>query len=52
MNKFLKEFKDRGFFYQCTDENELSQLMDKKKLKLILALIVQLKVYMLVVCFK
>ena len=24
MNKFLKEFKDRGYFYQCTNENELS----------------------------
>ena len=33
MNKFLKEFKDRGFFYQCTDENELSKLLDKKKIK-------------------
>ena len=33
MNKFLKEFKDRGFFYQCTDENDLSNLMDKKKIK-------------------
>ena len=33
MNKFLKEFKDRGFFYQCTDENELSSLLDKKKIK-------------------
>ena len=33
MNKFLKEFKDRGFFYQCTDENSLSELMDKKKIK-------------------
>ncbi len=33
MNKFLKEFKDRGFFYQCTDENELSELLDKKKIK-------------------
>ena len=33
MNKFLKEYKDRGFFYQCTDENNLSQLMDKKKIK-------------------
>ena len=31
MNKFLKEFKDRGFFYQCTDEEELSKLLDKKK---------------------
>ena len=33
MNKFLKEFKDRGYFYQCTDENELSWLLDKKKIK-------------------
>ena len=33
MNKFLKEFKDRGFFYQCTDENKLSNLLDKKKIK-------------------
>jgi tyrosyl-tRNA synthetase len=33
MNKFLKEFKDRGFFYQCTNENELSKLLDKKKIK-------------------
>ena len=32
MNKFLKEFKDRGFFYQCTNENELSKLLDKKKI--------------------
>ena len=33
MNKFLKEFKDRGFFYQCTNENELSQKLDKEKIK-------------------
>ena len=33
MNKFLKEFKDRGFFYQCTNESELSELLDKKKIK-------------------
>ncbi len=32
MNKFLKEFKDRGFFYQCTNENDLSKLMDKQKI--------------------
>ena len=32
MNKFLKEFKDRGFFYQCTGEDDLSKLMDKKKI--------------------
>tara|TARA_B100001057_G_scaffold416618_1_gene434755 strand:+ start:1146 stop:2375 length:1230 start_codon:yes stop_codon:yes gene_type:complete len=33
MNKFLKEFKDRGFFYQCTNENELSKLLNKEKIK-------------------
>ena len=32
MNKFLKEFKDRGFFYQCTSEDELSELLDKDKI--------------------
>ncbi len=33
MNKFLKEFKDRGFFYQCTSEDELSKKLDKDKVK-------------------
>ena len=33
MNKFLKEFKERGFFYQCTNENELSELLDRKNIK-------------------
>ena len=33
MNKFLKEFKDRGYFYQCTNEKELSDLIDKEKIK-------------------
>ncbi len=33
MNKFLKEFKERGFFYQCTNEDELSSLMDKERIK-------------------
>ena len=33
MNKFLKEFKDRGFYYQCTNETELSNILDKKKIK-------------------
>ncbi len=32
MNKFLKEFKERGFFYQCTSEHELSHLLDKEKI--------------------
>jgi tyrosyl-tRNA synthetase len=33
MNKFLKEFKDRGYFYQCTNENELSKLLSNEKIK-------------------
>ena len=33
MNKFLKEFKDRGFFYQCTGEEDLSKLLGKEKIK-------------------
>ena len=32
MNKFLKEFKDRGLFYQCTSEDQLSKLLDKEKI--------------------
>ena len=32
MNKFLKEFKDRGFFYQCTGEDDLSNLLDKEEI--------------------
>ena len=33
MDKFLKEFKDRGYFYQCTNENELSKFINKEKIK-------------------
>ena len=33
MNKFLTEFKERGFFYQCTGEDDLSKLLDKEKIK-------------------
>jgi len=32
MNNFLKEFKNRGFFYQCTNESDLSMLLDKSKI--------------------
>ena len=32
MNKFLKEFKDRGYFYQCTNEKELSELMQNQSI--------------------
>ena len=30
---FLKEFKDREYFNQCTNSEELEQLMSKKKIK-------------------
>jgi len=33
MNKFLKEFTDRGYFFQCTNEQDLSQLLDNNKIK-------------------
>ncbi len=33
MNDFLREFKDRGYFYQCTDEVELSNLLNKESIK-------------------
>jgi len=33
MNDFIREFKDRGFFYQCTDEVELSNLLNKESIK-------------------
>ena len=33
MDKFLKEFKDRGYFYQCTNENDLSELLSNDKIK-------------------
>ena len=30
-NSFLKEFKEREYFNQCTSFDELNQLMDTKK---------------------
>ncbi len=33
MNKFLKEFKDRGYFYQCTNHEELGKLLNNEKIK-------------------
>ena len=33
MNEFLKEFKDRGYFYQCTDENALSKKLNEESIK-------------------
>ena len=32
INKFLTEFKKRGFFYQCTGEEGLSKLLDREKI--------------------
>ena len=32
MNKFLKEFKDRGYYYQCTSDNDLSKVLDNNKI--------------------
>ena len=33
MNKFLTEFRDRGLYYQCTNDNELSELLDNGKIR-------------------
>tara|TARA_A100001234_G_scaffold68970_1_gene60737 strand:+ start:12 stop:1241 length:1230 start_codon:yes stop_codon:yes gene_type:complete len=33
MNKFLKEFKDRGLYYQCTGDDELSKFLDNNKIR-------------------
>ena len=33
MNKFLQEFHERGYFYQCTDNNGLSRILEDKKIK-------------------
>jgi len=52
MNKFLKEFKDRGFFYQCTGEDNLSQLLDKEKIRAYIGFDCTAESLMLVVCFK
>ena len=32
MNKFLNEFKDRGYFYQCTNENGLSEILNNQSI--------------------
>ena len=33
MNKFLQEFHDRGYFYQCTDNVGLDKSLNKQKIK-------------------
>ncbi len=30
MNMFLKEFRERGYLYQCTAEDELSEILNRK----------------------
>ena len=52
MNKFLKEFKDRGFFYQCSNESGLSELLNKKKSRHTSVSIALLKAFILEVYFK
>ena len=36
-NSFLSEFKEREYFNQCTNSEELEQLMSKKKIKAYIA---------------
>ena len=33
MNDFIKEFKDRGYYYQCTNEKALSRKLNEKSIK-------------------
>ena len=33
MNKFLQEFRERGYFYQCTDDQKLSDVLNGQKIK-------------------
>ncbi len=33
MNKFLQEFHDREYFYQCTDGENLSKILENKKIR-------------------
>tara|TARA_B100000989_G_scaffold269466_1_gene224889 strand:- start:2962 stop:4185 length:1224 start_codon:yes stop_codon:yes gene_type:complete len=33
MNDFLKEFKNRGYYYQCTDEKALSKKLNQESIK-------------------
>ncbi|MDA9682963.1 tyrosine--tRNA ligase [Candidatus Pelagibacter sp.] len=33
MNGFLKEFKNRGYFYQCTDEKGLTEKLNQESIK-------------------
>ena len=33
MNKFLQEFHDRGYFYQCTDDVHLGKILSDQKIR-------------------
>ena len=33
MNKFLQEFHERGYFYQCTNDKELNKILNNQKIK-------------------
>ena len=33
MNKFLQEFHNRGYFYQCTDETKLEKILNNQNIK-------------------
>ena len=33
MNKFLQEFHDRGYFYQCTDDVHLGKILNDQKIR-------------------
>ncbi len=33
MNKFLQEFHDRGYFYQCTNDKALSEVLEGQKIR-------------------
>ena len=52
MNNFLKEFKDRGYFYQCTDEIGLSKLLNSESSNVYIGLIVRHQAYMLEVYYR
>tara|TARA_B100000214_G_scaffold369122_1_gene341676 strand:+ start:1339 stop:2565 length:1227 start_codon:yes stop_codon:yes gene_type:complete len=33
MNKFLQEFHDRGYFYQCTEDEALGKILNNQKIR-------------------
>ncbi len=51
MIDYIQLFKDRNLFNQCTNEIELNNILNKKKLLFILDLMLLLMPYMPVVLF-